>query len=69
MMATARRAIHQLLLQFWIALPLRHSPMAMMMGPVTMGGKNFITLVAPKILNRPASTKYISPAQKIPTQA
>ena len=57
MMKMARRAIHQFWVQFWMAEPERVRPMAMMIGPVTMGGKNRITFFAPKAANRPASTK------------
>ena len=53
----ASRAIHQLLLQFWMALPLSVRPIAMMMGPVTMGGKKRITFLAPNAAMNPASTK------------
>ena len=47
MIRMARMAIHQFWLQFWIALPDSVRPMAMMMGPVTMGGKKRITFLAP----------------------
>ena len=40
-----------------VAEPARLRPMQMMMGPVTMGGKNFITFLVPKILNSHASTR------------
>ena len=53
----ASRAIHQLLLQFWMALPLSVRPMAMMMGPVTMGGKKRITFLTPYAEMNAASTK------------
>ena len=48
MMTTmAQRAIHQLLEQLVIAEPLRERPMAMMIGPVTIGGKKRITRFGP----------------------
>ena len=43
MIAIARMAIHQFWPQLLIAEPERIRPMAMMMGPVTMGGKKRIT--------------------------
>ena len=57
MIRIASRAIHQFCVQFWMAEPESVRPMAMMIGPVTMGGKNRITFFAPKAANRPASTK------------
>ncbi|CCX55698.1 unknown [Bacteroides sp. CAG:1060] len=68
-MATDRIAIHQFWLQFWIADPERVRPIAMMIGPVTTGGKKRITFLAPKAAKRPASTKYMNPAQKTPIHA
>ena len=56
-MTIASRAIHQLLLQFWMALPDRVRPMAMMMGPVTMGGKKRMTFLAPNAAMSPARIK------------
>ena len=47
----------------------RFRPMAMMMGPVTMGGKKRMTFFAPKTLNRPARMTYTRPAQATPKQA
>ena len=47
----------------------RVSPMAMMMGPVTMGGKNRITLPVPNTLIRRESSRYTSPAQATPKLA
>ena len=44
-------------------------PMAMIMGPVTMGGKNFITRPVPKSLINSASNKYRRPEQATPKQA
>ena len=57
MTATAISATHQFEVQLLIAEPDRVRPMAMMMGPVTTGGKNSRTLFTPKALNRPASRK------------
>ena len=37
-----------------MAVAERHSPIAMMIGPVTIGGKNFITRFTPNILMSPA---------------
>ena len=56
-MAIARRAIHQFWLQLLIAEPERMRPMAMMMGPVTTGGKKRMTFLAPNAANRPARMK------------
>ena len=44
-------------------------PMAMIIGPVTMGGKKRITLPVPKILIRRESSRYTSPAHATPKQA
>ena len=43
-------ASHQLAEQLLIALGASPSPIAIMIGPVTTGGKNFITLLMPIIL-------------------
>ena len=51
------------------ALELRLRPMAMMMGPVTMGGKKRMTFRTPKTLNSRLSTRYTRPAQATPKQA
>ena len=56
-MTIASRAIHQLLLQFWIALPESVRPIAMMIGPVTIGGKKRITFFAPNAAMSPARMK------------
>ena len=69
MMSMARRAIHQLLLQLCMALPERQRPIAIIIGPVTTGGKNFITRAGPNTLKRAATTKYIKPAKNTPMQA
>ncbi len=44
-------------------------PMAIMMGPVTMGGKNLITLPVPKSLIKRDNRRYTRPAQATPKQA
>ena len=69
MMAMASRAIHQLELQLEMAEPERQRPMAMMIGPVTTGGKKRMTFFGPKAAKRPARMKYIKPAQTTPMQA
>ena len=43
--------------------------MEMMIGPVTTGGKNLMTLLAPKPFIKADSRRYRSPAQKTPPQA
>ena len=43
--------------------------MAMMIGPVTTGGKKRMTFWIPKARIRPASTKYSKPAQHTPMHA
>ena len=57
MITMARRAIHQFCEQLLTAEPDRMSPMAMMIGPVTMGGKKRITFLAPNAANSPARMK------------
>ena len=69
MIAIATMAIHQLPVQLSMAEEDRVRPMAMMMGPVTMGGKKRMTFFAPKTLNRPARMTYTRPAQATPKQA
>ena len=44
-------------------------PIAIMIGPVTIGGKKRITLFTPKALMSPASMTYTSPAVATPRQA
>ena len=56
MMRMAAMAIHQFPLQLLMAEAERFRPMAMMMGPVTMGGKKRMTFSAPKARTRAAST-------------
>ena len=65
----ATSAIHQLALQLLIADGARFNPIAMMIGPVTTGGKYFMTLEEPHALQIAESTRYSSPAQATPMQA
>ena len=67
--AIATTAISQSAEQLSIADWDRVRPMAMMMGPVTMGGKKRITLLVPKILINRDNTRYSRPAQATPKQA
>ena len=69
MIAIATMAIHQLPVQLSMAEEDRVRPMAMMMGPVTMGGKKRMTFLAPKTLNRYARMTYTRPAHATPKQA
>ena len=54
---TAMMATGQLVVQLLMATGARTSPMPMMMGPVTTGGKNFITVLTPHAFTNPATTK------------
>ena len=65
----AKPAMSQFLEQFVIALAERVRPMAMMMGPVTIGGKKRMTFFVPNILKKADRMTYISPATATPTQA
>ena len=65
----ATSATGQLASQLLTALELRDRPMAMMMGPVTMGGKKRMTFLTPKTLKSRLSTRYTRPAQATPKQA
>ena len=53
----ATRAIHQLVEQLFTADCESVRPIAMIIGPVTIGGKNLITLLALNILIRSASKR------------
>ena len=55
--ARATIANGQLLAQFWMALPESTRPMAIIIGPVTKGGKNRSIFSRPNDLMRPAITK------------
>ena len=65
----ATRAMSQLVEQLLMAEGARIRPMAMMIGPVTTGGKKRITFFEPKTLQISASIRYSRPAQATPTQA
>ena len=54
---------------FPIALDARLSPIIIIIGPVTIGGKNFNTFLIPSHLNKPASIKYNRPATTMPPSA
>ena len=47
---------HNFIILYKIALGARIRPMAMMMGPVTTGGKNFIILRMPNAVIRPLNS-------------
>ena len=47
----------------------RQSPIAMIIGPVTTGGKSFITFDTPIILIHNANIKYNNPANATPKHA
>ena len=66
---TAIIAIGQLALQLSIAVEERVRPIAMIIGPVTIGGKNFITLAGPNTLKSIESTTYKRPAHATPIPA
>ena len=55
--AIATSATGQSEVQLLTATGARTSPMPMMIGPVTTGGKNFITVFTPHALTKPATTK------------
>ena len=69
MMARAATASSQLVLALLMAEGARIRPMEMMMGPVTTGGKNRITLFTPKRWMSPATATYTRPAATTPPQA
>ena len=50
-------ATGQLVVQLLTATGARTRPMPMMIGPVTIGGKNFITFFTPHAFTNPATTK------------
>ena len=54
MIRIATTATIQFVEQLLIAVAERQRPMAMMIGPVTIGGKNFITRLTPNALISPA---------------
>ena len=55
--ASATNASNQLVEAFVIAEPASERPIHIMIGPVTTGGRNFITLLTPTSLIISASTK------------
>ena len=55
--ASATNASNQLVEAFVIAEPASERPIQIMIGPVTTGGRNFITLLTPTSLIIKASTK------------
>ena len=67
--ATATNATTQFVLQLAIAEGARIKPIAMIIGPVTTGGKNFITRFTPNPFIKADITIYTSPAQKTPPHA
>ena len=67
--AMATRAIHHFCEQELMAEPESVRPMAMIIGPVTIGGKYRITLPVPNMAKSPDITKYRRPAQNTPAQA
>ena len=68
-MTIATSATHQQLSTLLIAEGARLRPIEMMIGPVTIGGKYFITLLVPYALKSAASRRYRIPAQATPRQA
>ena len=55
--AIAISATGQQVVQLLTAIGARTRPMPMMIGPVTTGGKNFITVLTPHAFTRPATMK------------
>ena len=66
---SAISARNQLALALLMAEPARESPMQMMIGPVTTGGRNFMTRFTPTSLMTSARSRYVSPATTMPPQA
>ena len=67
--ARATIARNQLVEALPIAEPARESPIQMMIGPVTTGGRNRITFFMPTTLMMRARMKYARPAITTPPQA
>ena len=65
----ATTATSQLAPQLLMAEEERIRPMAMMMGPVTMGGKKRITFLTPTLLITAARTTYSRPETATAKQA
>ena len=69
MMTIETRASHQHVDALSTADEARLSPIRMMMGPVTIGGRNFMTFLTPTSLTISARIRYRRPAITIPPQA
>ena len=67
--ASATKASSQLLWQFSMALGAKIRPMAMMMGPVTTGGKNFIIRRMPNAEISKLNSTYTRPENATAAQA
>ena len=67
--AKAKIASGQLVAALLMALGASIRPIDMMIGPVTIGGKNLITLLMPKDFTKNARITYINPANTTPPQA
>ena len=67
--ARATRARIQFVEQLPTAEGASPSPMAIIIGPVTTGGKKRITLLMPTVLMIAARTKYKRPAHATPRHA
>ena len=59
----------QLVAALLIALPAKFKPIIIIIGPVTIGGKYFMTFLVPNILNNKARIRYNKPAITIPPRA
>ena len=66
---SAMRAISQLVEALLTADGARLRPIHIMIGPVTTGGRNLITLLTPTSLIISASTRYKRPATTTPPHA
>ena len=66
---SATKASSQLAWQLLMAEGARIRPMAMMMGPVTTGGKNFMMRRMPKVEISRLTTRYRMPEKATPAQA
>ena len=69
MVQSAISASSQLVSADEMAVPASESPMQIMMGPVTTGGRKRITRFTPINLMIAASTRYKRPATTMPPQA
>ena len=66
---SAMRAISQLVEALFTADGARLRPIHIIIGPVTTGGRNLITLLTPTSLIISASTRYKRPATTTPPHA